>query len=368
MIVGGKLKFGNFELDTDRYELLRHGHRVKLERIPMDLLLLLVERRGNVVSREEIADRLWGKDTFVDTDNNINAAAGKIRRALRDLPERPAFVQTVAGRGYRFIAPVTVLNSGINGEPDAAPKPIKSIAVLPLESLSDEPDQEYFSDGMTDELIGEIARISSLRVTSRTSIMQYKRGTRKSLPAIATELNVEAIVEGTVSHSGSRVRINAQLIRALDDVHLWSETYERDLTDVLALQSEVARDIAHQIRVKLTPEESTILRRARHVNPEAYDTFLKGNFFLHKPMAGLVRSMELFRESIRLDPLYADAHAGLASALCYAGIFGFRPSADTYSEARVFASRALELDGINASAHNVLADVKKRFRLGPGGC
>ncbi len=360
---GAKLRFGNFELDTARYALLRQGRRIKLERIPMDLLLLLVERRGNVVSRDEIVERLWGKDIFVDTENNINAAARKIRQALRDIPERPTFIQTITGKGYRFFAPVTVLDSGFSGRTllSSSPQPIESIAVLPLENLSGDPDQEYFSDGMTDELIGEIARISSLRVTSRTSIMQYKRGARKSLPVIARELNVDAIVEGTVAHSGPKVRINAQLIRARDDRHLWSGKYERDLTDVLAMQSEVARDVAHQIQIKLTPGEQMSLTRTRQVNPEAYDTFLKGNFFLHKTMPGIARSIEFFTEAIKLDPMYTDAHAGLASALCYAGIFGLRSSAETYSEARVSALRAVELDASNASAHNVLADVRKGF-------
>lgn len=352
-----RFRFGHFELDTARYELLRNGRRVKLERIPMDLLLLLLERSGNIVSRDEIADRLWGKDTFVDTGNNINAAVRKIRQALRDLPDRPVFLQTITGRGYRFISPVSSSQSKAS-----APlifRPIGSIAVMPLENLSGDPDCEYFSDGMTDLLIGEISRISSLRVTSRTSIMKYKVPVRTSLSAIAQELNVDAIVEGTISHFGSTVRINAQLIRAQDDRHLWAESYERDLTDVLALQSEVARTIAQHIRVKLTPAENRVLTRDRQVDPRAYDAFLKGNFFLHKTMPGVIRSVQFFQEAIQHDVMYADAHAGLASALCYSGIFGLRPSAETYAEARVSALRALELDATNASAHNALADVKK---------
>jgi TolB-like protein len=352
-----KFRFGHFELDTARYELLRKGRRIKLERIPMDLLLLLLERSGTIVSRDEIADRLWGKGTFVDTENNINAAVRKIRQALRDRPERPTFLQTITGRGYRFISPVA--SSQSDSSAALSFRPIGSIAVLPLENLSGNPDYEYFSDGMTDLLIGEIARISSLRVTSRTSIIKYKVPARTSLPTVARELNVDAIVEGTVSHFGSIVRINAQLIRAQDDSHLWAESYERELTDILALQSEVARTIAQQIRVKLTPAENRALTRNRQVNPLAYDAFLKGNFFLHKTMPGVARSIQFFQEAIQHDAVYPDAHAGLASALCYSGIFGLRPSAETYAEARVSALRALELDETNASAHNALADVKK---------
>ncbi len=242
-----------------------------------------------------------------------------------------------------------------------ASRRIESIAVLPLENLSGNPAQEYFSDGMTDELIGEIARIGSLRVISRTSIMQYKGGARKSLPAIARELNVDAIVEGTVSQSGQKVRITAQLIRAQDDRHLWSEKYERDLADVLAMQGEVARAIASQIRIKLTAGEQSSLTRTRKVNPEAYDAFLKGNFFLHQGIRGTGRSMEFFRRAIELDPLQAEAYAGLAQALCFAGIFGLCPATETFPAARLAAAKALELDESNAGAHNALADVKKGY-------
>jgi TolB-like protein len=238
---------------------------------------------------------------------------------------------------------------------------IESIAVLPLENLSGNPGQEYFSDGMTDELIGEIARIASLRVISRTSVMRYKGGARKSLPEIARELNVDAILEGTVVQSGPKVRITAQLIRAYDDRHLWSEKYERDLSDILGLQSEVARAVARQIEIKLTPQEQTSLTRTRSVNPEAYEAFLKGNFFLYKGIPGVNKSMELFKQAIQLDSSRAEAYAGLAEALCYTGIYGLRPSAETYPEARAAALKALELDESNAGAHNALADTKQGY-------
>ena len=233
--------------------------------------------------------------------------------------------------------------------------------MLPLENLSGNPAQEYFSDGMTDELIGEIARIGSLRVISRTSVMQYKRGSRKSLPVIARELNVDAILEGTVKQSGQKVRITAQLIRASDDRHLWSESYEGDLTDILELQSEVARAVARAIRVKLTPGEQTSLARTRPVNPEAYEAFLQGSFYLNKGARGIVKSIDYLTQAVKLDPLHAESHASLGQVLCFAGIFSFRPSGETYPEARVSALKALALDESNASAHNVLADVKKGY-------
>jgi tetratricopeptide (TPR) repeat protein len=214
---------------------------------------------------------------------------------------------------------------------------------------------------MTDELIGEIARISSLRVISRTSVMRYKGGARKSLKEIARELTADAIVEGTVSLSGSMVRITAQLIRTQDDRHLWSERYERDLADVLSLQSEVARSVAREIRIQLTPQEQTSLARKRPVDPAGYEAFLKGNYFLHKSIPGIAKSIDFFNEAIRLDPARAESHAGLAQALCDAGIYGIQPPKEALPAARTAALKALELDESNAAAHNVLADVKKGY-------
>lgn len=347
----GKLQFGNFGLDPDRYELTRQGRPVKLERIPMDLLLLFVERRGELVSRQEIVQRLWGKEVFVDTENNINAAVRKIRQALRDSPERPAFVQTVTGKGYRFIAPVSTYGEAR----------IDSLAVLPLENLSGDSAKEYFADGMTDELIGELARIGSLRVISRTSVMQYKGSRTRSLPSIARELNVDAIVEGTVAQSGQKVRILAQLIRDRDDRHLWSEKYERDLTDVLVLRSEVAHAIAAQVRTELSPVDRTNPARNRKVDPEGYEAFLKGNFFLHSGLRGIAKSLEWFDRAIECDRSNAEAHSGRAEALVYASIFELRPPAEALREARISAQAALKLDPSNGAAHNVIADVKKGY-------
>jgi len=362
-------------------------------------LLALIERPGEVVTREELQKRLWPGDTAGDFERGLNKAIARVRDALGDDADNPTFIETLPQRGYRFLLhvessqletrrveqaslPAVPLISnpsttrrnllaaagGLAAVTAAAyffrktpQKPIESIAVLPLENLSDDPAQEYFSDGMTDELIGEIARIGSLRVISRTSVMQYKRGVRKSLPEIARQLNVDAILEGTILQAGQKVRITAQLIRAQDDRHLWSEKYERDLSDVLAMQSEVARAVASQIQIKLTLLEQTSLARARQVRPEAYEEFLKGNFFLQKGIPGIDKSVAHFKEAIQLDPGSAESYAGLAEALCFSGIFGLRPSGETYPEARLNAQKALELDELNASAHNALADVKQGY-------
>jgi TolB-like protein len=237
---------------------------------------------------------------------------------------------------------------------------IESLAVLPLENLSGNPEEEYFSDGITDELIGEIARIGSLRVISRTSMMRYKK-TRKPLPEIARELNVDAVVEGTVRQAGGRVRVTAKLIRARDEQHLWSENYERDTADVFQLQGEIARTIARQIRVQLTSQQEARLSRARRVQPEAQEAYLRGNYFLHRGIPGIPKSLELFRQAVQHDPEFAEAHAGMGEALIYMGIFGFQPSAAAFPQARMAAEKALQLDSSSAAAVNVLADVKKGY-------
>jgi tetratricopeptide (TPR) repeat protein len=200
-------------------------------------------------------------------------------------------------------------------------------------------------------------------VISRTSVIRYKGGARKSLSEIARELNVDAIVEGTVVQSGKRVRITAQLIRASNESHLFSEQYERELTDILVLQSEVAQAIARSIKIKLTPGEQASLRRTRQVSPEAYEAYLKGLFFLHRGAFGAARSIEFFKQSINLDASQPDAYAGLAEALVFAGIFGLRPSADALPEARTAAMKALELDPSNAGAHNALGGIKQAYDL-----
>lgn len=387
------IRFGVFEVDLASGELRKQGVRIKLQEQPFQALLVLIARPGEVVTREELQKRLWPGDSAGDFDRGLNKAIARVREALGDDADNPTFIETLPQRGYRFLLnvdagrierpvsptvplptkPTTARRTLLAGAGLAAitaavysfqksrSRPIESIAVLPLENLSGDPAQDYFSDGLTDELIGEIARIGSLRVISRTSVMQYKGGTRKSLPEIARQLNVDAILEGTVLQAGQKVRITAQLIRAQDDRHLWSEKYERDLSDVLVLQAEVARAVAAQIKIKLTPPEQASLSRTRQVHPEAHNAYLKGNFFLQKGISGMGKSVAYFKQALEMDPASAECHAGLAEALCFSGIFGLRPSGETYPEARLHAQRALELDSSNASAHNALADVKQGY-------
>jgi len=424
------IKFGaGLELELSAFELRRAGRVLKLERIPMELLLLLIEQREQVITREQIVERVWGHGVFLDTDNSINGAIRKIRQVLKDDPERPRFIQTVTGRGYRFIAPVvsdgqserpraegglsavpkmiesqapelSALSWPVKASPgrvkrytprlavaltlsalvaigsflwlvqtnwlrtSAAPS-IRSIAVLPLDNLSGDPSQDYFVDGITDELITDLAKISALRVTSRTSVMRYK-GTKKSLPEIARELNVDGIVEGSVMRSGQRLRITAQLLRAPTDQHLWAETYERDLGDVFRLQSEVAQAIAQQVRAELTPQQQTRLRSARPVNPEAYEAYLKGRYYLSNQFTmaqPLNMAKSYFEEAIRKDPSFALAYSGLADSYVWLAFFGRgQVSPDhAYQAAKEAVRKTLELDGTVGEVHDTLGLLSWRF-------
>ncbi|MGC1452353.1 MAG: winged helix-turn-helix domain-containing protein [Candidatus Sulfotelmatobacter sp.] len=404
-------KFGeDFELNLRAYELRRAGQTVKLEPTPFELLVLLVEQRGNLVGRQQIAERIWGKGVFLDTDNSINGAVRKIRQVLGDDPENPRFIQTVTGKGYRLIAPVVeaeeprglhilelppsqqaadvpptasrtkfkrilelaffiAIASGLSlwlvpslSRSKGAAAPIRSIAVLPLDNLSGDPSQDYFADAMTDELITDLAKVGALRVTSRTTVTLYKH-TSKSLPQIARELNVDGVVEGSVVRSGQRVRITAQLIRASADQHLWAETYERDLGDALRLQSDVAGAIARQVRAKLTSGQQAQFRSARAVDPEAYDAYLKGSYYLYNSqitVPGLNQAKANFEEALRKDPNFSRAYSGLANAYLYLVFLGpgQLSAEEGYRKAKESVSKALELDPENAEAYDVLGQLK----------
>ncbi len=362
-----RIHFGIFEVDLRSGELFRQGAKVKLQNQPFQLLAVLLDRPGEVVSREELRKRLWPRDTFVDFDHGLNKAINGLRTALRDQPKKPRFIETLPQRGYRFIAPVEP--AGVNssnaatlhdGIPTQQASGISSLAVLPLENHSGDPAQEYFCDGMTEELISAIATTTSLRVISRTSVMRYK-GARKSLPAIARELHVDAVVEGSVMRSEQKVRITAQLIHALDDRHLWSGRYERELREVLPLQAEIAASIGSQIHKLVDPKPQSSAG-PRHVHPQAYEACLKGNFFRDKMTpADLEKSTEFFNQAIDLDPAYARAYADVSQSYFYLGLFGVTPCDEAFPKAKANAVRALELDETTAAAHNALAAIHILF-------
>jgi len=409
----GRLRFGVFELDLHAGELRKHGLRVRLQEQPFQVLAALLERPGEVVTREELQKKLWPADTFVDFDHGLNKTINKIREALGDAAESPRFVETVARRGYRFLAEVKVAEAApvrrpesatqshpgaeIRERPDPAGKPatlnpvlpslawkisgfvvllamaslaswklyswkhpspvIRSLAVLPLESLSSDASQDYFADGMTDELISDLGQISALRVISRTSVMAYKRA-RKPLPQIARELDVDAVVEGTVLRSGDQVRITAQLIEASSDKHLWSHSYEGQLRDTLALQNQVAQAIADQIRINLNSQERAALKNVRVANPQAYESYLKGRYFWNKRTAdGLKVALAYFNQAIDEDQKYAPSYSGLADTYALLGDWQYAVMTpkEALPKAKAAAIKALELDPALGEAHNSLA-------------
>jgi TolB-like protein/DNA-binding winged helix-turn-helix (wHTH) protein/Flp pilus assembly protein TadD len=408
-----RLRFGVFEIDLRAGELRKQGLRIRLQEQPFQVLALLLEHPGDVVTREELQKKLWPADTFVDFDHGLNKAISKIREALSDSVESPRFVETVARRGYRFLAEVKVVDTAPARSPERATLPlpvaeagdrgdlagkpampkhflssltwkisafvllllvvslsawkvhswnrpslvIRSLAVLPLESLSNDASQDYFADGMTDELISDLGQISALRVISRTSVMAYKHA-RKPLPQIARELNVDAVVEGTVLRSGDQVRITAQLIDASSDKHLWSQSYQGELRDTLALQNQVARAIADQIRITVNPQEQAALKNVKVVNPQAYESFLKGRYFWNKRTAdGLKVALAYFNQATDEDPKYAQAYSGLADTYSLLGDWQYAVMTpkEALPKAKAAAIRALELDSTLGEAHNSLA-------------
>ena len=421
-------RFGIFELNLKTGELRKNGLKVKIEGQPLQLLRLLIDRPGDLVTYPEIQQALWSDGTIVDFEHSIKTAVKKLRQALGDDANNPRFVETVTRRGYKFIAPVyttaTTLDSprhlsirstpvegpmtetGSGGEKRASaavgtrrgvsrfptgpvlsiaaaavafagllaylgihrlsdhdeerqsvPR-VNSLAVLPLENLSGDQEEEYFADGMTEQLITNLGKINDLRVISRTSSMQYKH-TKKSLSQIARELNVDAVVEGAVLRSGNRVRVNAQLIQMPVERHLWAESYARDERDVLLLQSELARAIAGEIDAKTTGKRHSYLTAARPINPLAYEAYLKGRYFWNKRSEeGLKKSIMCFEQAIRIDQQFAPAYSGLADAHEQLVLNDMAPPREHMPVALNMARKALDLEPALAEAHASLAAVR----------
>jgi TolB-like protein/DNA-binding winged helix-turn-helix (wHTH) protein/Tfp pilus assembly protein PilF len=395
-------RFDVFELNLRAGELRKRGVKLRLRGQPLQVLAILVEHAGDVVTRQELQTQIWAADTFVDFDHSLHNAIARIREVLGDSAEKPRYIETLPRRGYRFIGAVDeipihppqplgesekagearVLLSRIksatlallataaiglilwrvtvaSNRTNAAPR-IRSIAVLPLDNLSADSSQDYFADGMTDQLITDLARVGSLRVISRTSVMRYK-GTKKGLPEIARELNVDAIIEGSVIRSGQRVRVTAQLLQARTDQHLWAETYDRDVGDILRLQGEVADAIAQQVRAQLTPIQQS---QAHTVNPGAYDAYLRGRLYFvnefTKPNS-LKKAQAYFEESIQKDPDFALAYAGLADTYVYLAFAGALQKDYAYRSAKEALAKALELDDSIGETHDTLGVLSSEF-------
>jgi TolB-like protein/DNA-binding winged helix-turn-helix (wHTH) protein/Tfp pilus assembly protein PilF len=401
---GQRAKFGAFTLDVTSGELRKHGTKLRLGEQPFQILSLLLEQRGEMVSREELHNRLWPSETFVDFDHGLNSAMRRLRDVLGDRQEEPRWVETVPRRGYRFIGEV---QWGSNGAGLTAKQPelqklqeavevehhevrqtekgtrkraaigvaiaaalavvawfawraagerrsaslaaqVKTLAVLPLENLSGDAKQEYFADGMTDKLITELAKSKGVRVISRTSVMQYKNA-RRPLREIGKELEVDAIVEGTVALNGSKVRVRVQLIHVATDTHLWAQSYERDVSDVMVLQEELARNIAGELKTTVAPTG----RKTKRIDPEAHENYLKGRYaFLN---GNVEASREYFEKAIALQPGYAEAYSGMADYYGGGTVGGGLDPKKAVPEWEKNAKKALELDATIAEPHHSVA-------------
>lgn len=392
-------RFGEFVLDPASNELRNGGQPIRLQPQQLQLLLALLRKPGQIVSRAELHKALWGGETFVEFEDGLNHAIIRLRNALGDSAQAPRYIETVPRRGYRFIAPVETTPSpctpalehlDAESAPESrrsSPSPraafaalalvgllafvllgwrtrvlahidaVESLAVLPLVNLTGDPAKEFLSDGVTEDLTTELSRLNPLRVVSRTSTMRYK-GARQSLTDIGRELAVDAVIEGAVQRAGGKIRITLQLIEARTDRHLWANTYEGRLEDLRGLEAEATRDVAHHISLKLTPQDEDRLRRARQVNPEAYEAYQKGRRAAADwTRPRLLEAVKYFEEAVQKDPNYALAYTQLAHAYGMLGFTqGFPPDEGT-AKFRALTQKALELDEGLAEAHVNLGDI-----------
>lgn len=393
------VSFGRFELDVPTGELRKDGLKIRLGEQPLQVLTILLEHPGQVVTREELQQRLWSSDTFVDFEHSLNAAVKRLREALGDSTDIPRYIETIPRHGYRLIIPVATTADEKKEKDDhrssksvsrlnlvawlaitaaviagvvadryttkavhvltgSSPHGIHSIAVLPLENLSNDRSQEYFSDGITEVLITELSKVHSLRVVPRRSVMHYK-GTTKTVKEIGSELHIDALVEGSALREGNKARISAQLIRVNPEEHLWAQNYERDLTDVITLQREITLTIVAELQVTLSPDEHTRIVASRLPHPSAQDDYFKGVYELEKfTPAGFENSIRLFQRATSIDPAYAMPHYGLAEAYISVTYASSVAPAEAFPKAETEAVRTLQLDPRLAEAHATLGWIK----------
>jgi len=340
-----RFRFGEFELDISAYELRRGGQPVHLERHPMDLLILLVERRRQLVSRADIAKRLWDSSVFVDVETGVNTAIRKLRQALRDSRESPAFVETISGKGYRFIAPVNAVLSERHQEA------IESVAVLPFANDSADPDGEYLSDGITETLINNLSQMWNLRVVARSTVFRYK-GKEADPQKAGSDLHVRAVVSGRLLQHGSTLIVRVELMDVATGAQLWGGQYNRQAEDVFLLQGDLSREISEKLQLQLTGDQKQRLTKRYTEDAEAYRLYLKGRYHWNKRNPeGLQKAAECFRQALDKDPAYSLAYAGLADTYPYLSFFHVVPPRVAMPEAKTAAAKALEIDDHLAEAH-----------------
>ena len=397
-MASSRVRFASFEVDLRSGDLEKNGRRIHIQAQPLKALRVLIENAGEIVTREELRKEVWPDETFVDFDHGLNKTIAKLRDVLDDPRAESSLIETIPKQGYRLLAfperkliepekPI-VGTPALPGPPPKsifkqhwaiaagvlllvvllasfqigrrrvvktnAPGTVHAIAVLPLENLSGDPGQDYFADGMTDELITMLAQNSSLRVISRTSVMQYK-GVHRSVGEIANQLGVEAVLEGTVSRSGDKVRVTTQLIYTPTDTHLWAESYVRDVNDVFDLQKEVAQTVASRVNAKFSTEDQST-KPPRRIKPEAYDAYLRGRYFWFSDRK-LDKTREFFMQAVTLQPDYAAAWAGLADATMVKAIYGDTDPKSVRVDSERYVRKALELDDSLAEAHNSMSAI-----------
>lgn len=390
-----RVSFCGFELDCSSGELHKSGRKVRLPPKAFEVLRALVERPGEVVTRDELRAKLWAADTFVEFDDSLNHAVKKLRQVLGDSAENPQFIETLPRYGYRFIATIeaepqpeillaprnshrafTVIviagavvlmilavlvafrpGMGRRRTSGNTEVQIRSLAVLPLANLSGDPQQDYFADGMTDALITDLAKLHAAKVISRTSVMRFK-DVKRPLPEIAKDLGVDGILEGSVQRSVEHVRITVQLIHAPTDTHLWAESYERDARDVISLEGEIAQAIAREIKVVLTPEESSQLGQTGTVNPEAYDAYLKGQSHWYRlSREHIDTALGYFELALHKDPNYARAYVGIGNVWMIRADAGFMLPTEAFPKAKAAVGTALRLDDNLPEAHILMGNI-----------
>lgn len=390
-----KARFGQFEVDLGSRELRKAGIRIKIHEQPFQVLEALLQRPGEIVTRDELRRRMWPDATFVDFDQSLNKAVNRLRAALSDNAANPRFIETLSRRGYRLLVPVEpceghASTSAVPVSSEAAPShlryrrwvlacflvgavavtaavslwftarraPIKSLVVLPLTNLSGDPGEEYFVDGMTDSITTELARIPGLRVVSTTSAMHYKAA-KKPLPIIARELRVDGVIEGTLRRTGKRIRMSLKLVEAASDHPLWVESYETDIEDLARVQTDVARLVASAMRITANAGNPRQIPNVRRIDPRALDEYLRGYALSQqRTEPALKQAMEHFRQAIAIDPGYARAYVGMAAAYQFLAAYHIRHGKECYEQQVAFASKALELDNTIPEAHSLLGVAK----------
>jgi TolB-like protein/Tfp pilus assembly protein PilF len=352
------LRFGVFELDPRAGELRKKGMKIRLQEQSFQILTVLLERPGEVVTREDLQKRLWPADTFVDFDHSINAAVRRLRSALDDSAESPRFVETLPRRGYRFIGG----KAQKKGQSRKAPKVIDSLAVLPFENASADPDMEYLSDGITETIINSLSQLPKLRIVARSTVFRYK-GRDVDPQRVGEELNVRAVLMGKVFQRGENLTIKTELVDLVNQSQLWGQHYNRKFTDILEIQAEISQEISDQLRLKLTRVEKAKLVRQHTDDTEAYLAYLKGRYYWNKRMEGVgfAKAIQYFNQALEKDPRYALAYTGLADTYGFADLYGGLPAKEAMPKAKAAAAKALALDDTLTEAHTSMGFVKFVF-------